>query len=211
MSRQPITPGTTVIDLLRHGQPEGDSCLLGSTDRALSDTGWQQLRSTTAHNPGWTQIISSPLQRCAAFARELSAQSSLPLTIDPEWRETSFGEWDGVSYDTLHQEHPEQLSAFWSDPNTNTPTGGEPLSAFRGRINQAWEALIDNSAQGHILLVTHSGVIRQVLAHILEIPTDSMVPFTRIHTPYASLCRIEVYTDEQGRHWPRLLSLGSTG
>ena len=209
MTSSAILPKTTVFDLLRHGQPQGGSCLLGSTDHPLTKEGWQQLRIATSPNPGWTKIISSPLCRCAEFAKEFSKENKLPLTVMEEWQEISFGEWDGKGYQEIYQEYPNALSAFWDAPRKNTPPGGEPLDEFSKRIHQAWLDLIQQSGNEHILLVTHSGVIRQVLAHILDIPDTSTAPTTRIHTPYASLCRIEVYTDETGKHWPRLMSLGS--
>ena len=189
----------------------GGSCLLGSTDRPVTKPGREQLIAATTNNPGWDRVVSSPLLRCSDFAIYFAEQQSLPITLNHEWREICFGEWDGKTYEEIHNSNPDALSAFWDSPLKNTPPGGEPLRDFASRIQNAWQGLINTSADQHVLLVTHSGVIRQVLAHILEIPETSTAPTTRIHTPYASLTRIEVYTDEQGKHWPRLMFLGAQG
>ncbi|WP_281648043.1 histidine phosphatase family protein [Parendozoicomonas sp. Alg238-R29] len=204
-------PRTITVDLLRHGKPEGGKCLLGSTDHSLTEQGWQELRSTASIYSGWNRIVSSPLQRCSAFAENFSKQRGLPLTKLSGWREIDFGLWDGKSYEYLHQAESEALSAFWSDPLNNTPPEGEPVRKFAQRIQSSWQDLINQSSdREHILLVTHSGVIRQLIAYILDIPETSTASTTRLNLPYASLCRIEVYVDEQGEHWPRLMFLDTT-
>ncbi|NIU60591.1 MAG: histidine phosphatase family protein, partial [Pseudomonas stutzeri] len=59
--------------------------------------GWQQMRDAVALAGPWDVLVSSPLQRCAAFARELAAERRLPLRIEPELRELHFGAWEGRS------------------------------------------------------------------------------------------------------------------
>ena len=59
----------TTLDFLRHGQPNGGSRYRGNgVDDPLSDLGWRQMRDTTAGVAGWQRVISSPMQRCVAFA-----------------------------------------------------------------------------------------------------------------------------------------------
>ena len=55
----------TLIDLLRHGEPEGGRAYRGhSIDDPLSETGWQQMWAAVGYHKPWEQIVSSPLQRC---------------------------------------------------------------------------------------------------------------------------------------------------
>jgi alpha-ribazole phosphatase len=69
------------IDLLRHGET-GQRSYRGQLDDALTAAGWAQLRAAVEGRE-WDMIVSSTLQRCAAFARELSAARGLPLRLDP--------------------------------------------------------------------------------------------------------------------------------
>ena len=75
---------TTVIDLIRHGEPEGGVRIRGSRDDPLSDIGWSQMWSAVGQAKPWHEIVSSPLSRCAAFARELG--SPLELSVHEEHR-----------------------------------------------------------------------------------------------------------------------------
>ncbi len=57
---------TTTIDLLRHGACEGGEIFRGSSDVALSEQGWQQMRAAIADETApWQAVVSSSLQRCA--------------------------------------------------------------------------------------------------------------------------------------------------
>ena len=67
------------IDLLRHGETERGGGFRGSLDDALTARGWQQMHAALHGAGPWDALISSPLQRCAAFASQLAAQRALPL------------------------------------------------------------------------------------------------------------------------------------
>ena len=208
ISEIPSVNGSTMtVDLLRHGQPDSDGCLAGHFDAALTVTGWEQLRKQMGQRTSYDLVVSSPLQRCSSFAQEYSKQNNLPLSIEDEWQEMGFGDWDGVPYKTLHERYPEALSNFWSDPWQHTPPNGETVAAFHQRIINAWQQLLDAYAGKSVLLVCHSGVIRQILADILGMNLRSNLSLSRFNIPHASLTRIEAYRDEQGKLWPRLMFL----
>lgn len=98
LSNKPIT---TIIDLLRHGDVEGGRKYRGQLDDPLSELGWNQLRTATINKQPWQHIITSPLKRCEKFANELAQTHSLPLQIDPKFKEVSFGLWEGKTAEEL--------------------------------------------------------------------------------------------------------------
>ena len=59
------------LDLLRHGETESGGGFRGSLDDALTARGWAQMR-TAVEGGRWDLLVSSPLQRCRAFAEELA-------------------------------------------------------------------------------------------------------------------------------------------
>ena len=66
---------TTRLDYLRHGQPIGGQRFRGNgIDDPLSGLGWRQMRETAAAIGSWQRVITSPMQRCAAFAEWLATQ-----------------------------------------------------------------------------------------------------------------------------------------
>ena len=196
---------TTVIDLLRHGDVEGGRRYRGQLDDPLSDLGWQQLRTVTANKQDWQQIITSPLKRCADFSTELAQKHSLPLDVVPEFKEVSFGLWEGKTADELLRAEPENIKRYWNDPIQETPPQGENLLSFEKRILSAWKKILNDHKGNHILLISHAGVMRIILCHILGMPLTELF---KLDIGLAKASRIQVEHAE-GETWPRLIFHGS--
>jgi len=178
-----------LLDLLRHGETVGGNRFRGRLDDELTDLGWSQMRAavqTGGPDPnGWQRIISSPASRCRAFAESLSLELSLPLAILPSFAERDFGDWEGMSPDAIA---PDDLARFWSDPQQFTPPRAEPLTHFRHRVRGGWKQLLDED-HGHVLLITHGGVIRIIIAEVLGIPPDRLL---LIEVPHACRTRLRL-------------------
>ena len=163
------------IDVLRHGETELSGCLRGSTDDALTAQGWAQMQQgirtvlntdITAVNPEqmpWQAIWTSPLQRCARFAVDLSEHLALPLYRSAALQEMHFGDWEGQSTALLYQQFPEQLAEFWQHPTRFTPPQAEPLLQFQQRVLGGLQQIViqmRDLATERALLVSHGGVIK---------------------------------------------------
>lgn len=183
---------TTVIDLMRHGEPEGGRLFRGSKDDPLSATGWQQMRTVAAEFRPWQAVVSSPLRRCREFAEELATRHGLPVEIDPLFREIGFGNWEGLSAEQVEVRHPGALAEYWRAPEGYTPPGGEPLVRFDARIEAAWDGLLERHRGAHVLLVCHGGVIRACLRQVLGLPLANL---WRIDVPYAAPTRVRIHGD----------------
>jgi broad specificity phosphatase PhoE len=184
---------TTTVDLLRHGECEGGNIYRGSTDVALSDTGWQQLREQTSNSPGWQSIISSPLQRCALFAEELADRFTLPLQLAPAFQEVHFGDWEGQEIASVWREQGNHVRRFFADPINAAPPNGEALYSFEQRVLAGWHHMVEQQRGNHILLVAHGGTIRVLLAQVLGMPLSRI---SNLEVPYASASRIKIHHHE---------------
>ena len=180
----------TTVDLMRHGEPVGGERYRGSLDDPLSAQGWQQMRAVVGGHCPWDMVLSSPLIRCAAFAREFSEQHSRSLEVIPDFREIGFGSWEGLSIAQIETKQPQALHRFWQDPLKYPPPGGEMLSDFRLRVTTAWNKVIRRYYGQHLLLVCHGGVIRMLLSYVLEIPLNRI---WRLAVPYAAVSRVCIY------------------
>ncbi|MBO2551128.1 histidine phosphatase family protein [Shewanella algae] len=239
------------IYLLRHGECEGGEIIRGRSDVALSDEGkaqmwrsWRAISSALEQLPSQPErlaLLSSPAQRCQAFAAELKADMPdyfpAPLQQHDWLWELDFGDWDGMKVASVYQQHSEAAEAFWRDPVANTPPGGESLPAFRSRVLDGWQTMVqrwlarevsssESSVSGDsassasadaALILTHSGVIRLLLAEILlpgQMPPAAV--FNALELPYAAWVRITLYAsrDTSGEsdqewqcfsklHWPQ--------
>lgn len=186
----------TVIDLIRHGEPVGGVLIRGQRNDPLSEIGWQQMWAAVERERSWQRIVSSPLSRCADFARDLGKTLSIPVTLEARLSEIGFGDWEGMDPARLYRDCPEAIDGFWTDPESNPPPGGESFSRFQARVSEALEGIFRGYAGEHLLVVAHGGVIRMIIAQVLGMPAANIF---RMEVPYAAVSRIVL---EQGG--PRL-------
>lgn len=166
---------TLHLDLLRHGETELGGGLRGSLDDALTEKGWTQMRAAVVEGGPWDRIVSSPLQRCARFAAELGEQLSLSVHLDKDLQELHFGAWEGQSAAALMETDAEALGLFWADPYSFTPPQGEPVSEFSSRVLAAVARLHSSYAGERVLLISHGGVMRLLLAQARGLPREQLL------------------------------------
>ena len=185
-----MTDSPTTLDLLRHGACAGGDIFRGTTDSALTEDGWRQMAAAVAPHRGWHRVLTSPLQRCRAFAEKHASDRGLPLQVDPGLREIHFGAWEGRDITALWREEADALEHYYRFPNTITPPNGEPLTTARDRLAVTWRALLDQHRGEHLLLVLHGGAIRLLLCQVLGAPLTSCQHFS---IPHGCLIRLRVY------------------
>ena len=178
---------TLILDLLRHGETELGGGLRGSLDDALTAKGWAQMRDTVEGQGPWDRLVSSPLQRCARFADELGERLGLPVTLEPGLQELHFGVWEGQSAASLMDTDAEALGRFWADPYGFTPPQGEPVLAFSERVLAAVERLRLAYAGERVLLISHGGVMRLLLARARGLPREQLLNVEVAHGALFSL------------------------
>lgn len=187
----------TLIDMLRHGEPVGGRRYRGQIDDPLSDKGWRQMRAATMEARPWTAIVSSPLLRCRAFAEELAGQTGLPLAVDDRLKEVGFGAWEGRTAEELRAAEPDQLFNFKCDPVAWRPEGGEVLADFYRRVSWAWEDILSRHAGGHVLVISHAGVMRMAICHALGLAATHAY---RLQIASAAMARLQVEQRGERRH-----------
>ena len=169
------------LDLLRHGETELGGGLRGSLDDALTAAGWAQMRAAVQGQGPWARIVSSPLQRCALFARELGGQLDLPVTFDKDLQELHFGAWEGQSAAALMETDEQALGLFWADPYSFTPPEGEPVLEFSQRVRAAVNRLQQAYAGERVLVVCHGGVMKLLLAQARGLPREQLLQVQVAH------------------------------
>ncbi len=186
-----MTITSTYIELLRHGEVMGGSCYRGITNDSLTSTGWAQMQDKIASQPDWDIIISSPLSRCYAFAQTLANQRQLPIINSPSLQEIDFGDWEGK---TAAQIDPQLLARFYADPVNFSIPNAECFIDFQQRILNTWQTLLKTHQGKRILIITHAGVIRVILANSLGMDTQHSF---RLKIAHACLSSIECFHDTE--------------
>ncbi|MDO6620528.1 MULTISPECIES: histidine phosphatase family protein [unclassified Shewanella] len=214
----------TKFTLLRHGQPQLSDCLLGRTNAPLTALGWQQLRQSSI-GLGFDRIISSPLERCSAFAQQLAHESAVPITICADWQEMDFGLWDGLPLKQLWAATDIDYPKFWQNPFLSQPPQGESSIQLMQRVVKQIQLLSRQYQGQHLLIVTHSGVIR-IIMHWLLCHSNSIDKFSEaflsshshshqycnahlsnLMVSYAARLQINTFIDDDKVLWPQLTGL----
>jgi alpha-ribazole phosphatase len=69
----------------------------------------------------------------------------------------------------------EALGLFWADPYSFTPPQGEPVVDFSTRVLAAVERLQATCAGERVLLISHGGVMRLLLAQARGLPREQLL------------------------------------
>ncbi|WP_294391690.1 histidine phosphatase family protein [uncultured Sphingomonas sp.] len=165
---------------MRHGEPVLAGRLLGHTDCPATPAGIAACRAAAARLEV-TEIVSSDLLRAHACAQAIAGHS-LPVRLDPRWRELDFGAWDGCLAAEVDSQ---ALARFWDDPDAAPPPGGECWSALVARVGAALAEITEPA-----LVVTHAGAMRAALASACGFDARQVWAFD---LPYAGILSLRLW------------------
>ncbi|MCC5932298.1 MAG: alpha-ribazole phosphatase [Cyclobacteriaceae bacterium] len=165
-----------LITLVRHTRVQIESHVLyGHTDVPLAST-WQGDFNevlSKVNTDSQVVIYCSPLSRCVKLAERLSEKLSAKIIKEDRIKELNYGEWEEKHLNTLPQD---QLVRWKSNFVNQSCPGGE---TFRQLLIRSLASIDDIKQTPHkeVIVVTHSGVIRALLAHYLRIPLEYIFSF----------------------------------
>lgn len=132
----------------------------GNLDIGLAPTFEADCAAVQAIIPNVDRIFSSPLQRCRILAERIANVAGKGLVCDPALQEMNFGSWQGCKWDDVSIAELDKWAADFEDAR---PHGGESISQVRLRLKELVVS-IDACSDERILMVTHAGVIRVLIA-----------------------------------------------
>ena len=154
------------IYLIRHTQTATDPGLCyGQSDVALADSFEDETADLHDKLPEFDDdcsVFSSPLTRCLQLAQTFSDT----VTADARLQELNFGDWEGLRFDALE---PDILQHWTNNFVTAAPPNGENFEDLYQRAGDFWQDLLAVKAK-QVLVITHAGVIRALLARALNLP-----------------------------------------
>lgn len=164
----------TQLVLIRHGHTTSNSRegaqLSGRTDVPLSERGRAEVRSLRQRlrwEPPFAAIFTSPLQRAYDTASALADAGCGPLHVCAGLQEIDCGVLDGLPLDEVRRRVPDLWAANLrqDDARFRWP-GGESYREFRCRCLRAVRAIARAYRGERVALVTHAGVVSQVIGAI---------------------------------------------
>ncbi len=170
---------TTRLFLIRHGETLANREMrcIGTRDDALSPVGEvqaTQLASALTPLP-IAAIYSSSLQRARHTAEAIATPHQLVVQVTPELRECNFGVWEGLSRAEVLAQSAEDAARLhaWEQDATTAPPDGESFAAMQQRVRTFVEQLAEQYVGQTLVLVSHVGPIKVLLAAALEAPLSA--------------------------------------
>ncbi len=176
------------IFLVRHTKVAvEESICYGQHDVPLSNSFEKELITIREKLPisSETPILSSPLTRCLQLAKALNSAN---VKVDKRLLEINFGEFEMMEWEQIKRTYNE----LFQDYVNSTPPGGESYMDLYKRVVKFYKELISNRLNV-VILVTHAGVIRSILAYILKIPLEKAFS---LQISYGGVSKVTIHSEE---------------
>ncbi|GAB4285566.1 MAG: alpha-ribazole phosphatase [Coriobacteriia bacterium] len=115
------------------------------------------------------RVYTSPLQRAMAVAVHV-AGCGVPLLVREGLAEVDFGPAEGLTFEEISA-----LGMAVEQPGLPAPDGkrvvGEAWDTFYSRVRSAAEEMV--AEEGRTAVIAHGGVVRALVAHLLELPHEA--------------------------------------
>lgn len=182
--------------LTRHGQTDWNIArrYQGHSNTALNQVGILQAEQLAKRlsKESIHAIYASDLTRAANTAQAIAAFHQLEAHTDSRWRELSFGDWEGMTYEEMSAHSPDLFDAWMKDSLTVSTPNGETHCQLAKRIQKAFDELKAKHKDETILIVGHSGSMQTLLALTLGVDLSR---YWQFRISQASLSEMTVYDD----------------
>ncbi|HEV3304248.1 MAG TPA: histidine phosphatase family protein [Planctomycetaceae bacterium] len=164
----------STLYLVRHGATDANLrrpyVLQGrGIDLPLNPTGAQQAERVAellAQN-SVSAVYSSPMRRALETARAIAARCRVDVVVRDELIECNVGRWEGLSWDGIREQFPEECENFQRDPSRFPYLGGETYSDVARRAVPVLERLLERHWGEEFAVVAHNIVNRVSVATFL--------------------------------------------
>jgi broad specificity phosphatase PhoE len=186
----PAVPTTRLL-LVRHAEVETRYHRIfgGKIDMNLSPRGHEQayILAQFLLAKQLEAIYASPMKRVQQTLMPFLSNGAPPQTILPNLREVDFGDWTGLNWEQVSEKFKLLTHEWLEHIERGVMPNGENGVQFRGRIEPCVRKIIKDHPGQTIGIFCHGGVIRMILAILLEIPLARTNMF---EIEYASMTQI---------------------
>ncbi len=189
----------TRVIIIRHGETEWNASVKyqGHTDVELSEVGKAQAVKVGERlkKEKINAIYSSDLKRAYDTGLQIAKRCRLSCITQEDLRETSFGEWEGLTYKEISSKYPKLVKKWRSDPETIKPPGGESFRQMQERVINIFNKIISKHPGETVALISHGGTIRVLLCYILGV---KLKYYWKFKVDNCSITRIEIHEEKSG-------------
>jgi probable phosphoglycerate mutase len=165
----------TRLVLVRHGQTDHnrEGRLQGQIDIPLNERGLQQaetLARAIASSPP-DLLVASPLERARDTAGAVARACGLVVTTDEAFLERSFGQWEGLRGEEIHQRWPAE-HADWRAHRPILGLAIEDRPEVGERVAEGCRRLVRENPGRTVMVVAHGAAITLGITALLGLDTN---------------------------------------
>ncbi|HEX5137483.1 MAG TPA: histidine phosphatase family protein [Planctomycetota bacterium] len=168
-----MTPA--LLLLARHGETDWnrERKVQGHTDIPLNEEGRRQAQRLAVRVKGFAidALLASDLARASETARIVGDALGMAPVLSPAWREIGLGALEGIDAPGAHKDFGELVTAAARQPGP-LAAGAETFRAFEARILEGYGALARAHAGKTVLVVSHGGTLKTLIAHLVGLPAE---------------------------------------
>jgi broad specificity phosphatase PhoE len=161
----------------------------GRIDMELSPRGQTQagaLADFLRHKP-LDAAYASPMKRVQQTLVPFCSNGFPNPVIVPDFREVDFGDWTGHGWDAVHEKFGVSAYEWLKHLECGSLPNGECAATFRARIEPQLRDIVQRHAGQAVAIFCHGGVIRMMLAILLDLP---LVRTNAFDVEYASVTEV---------------------
>lgn len=181
----------TQLYLLRHaeGETRYQRVFGGQIDMDLSERGEEQSQALAAYlkHHSIDAVYGSPMKRVQRTMAPFLRQSGHRPVLMEELREIDFGRWTGLSWAEVHEKFGIHAFQWLHQLEGGGIENAESIPHFQNRLRKALHRIFKERPSQCVAIFCHGGVIRGLLAELLDLPLPKMGGFD---IEYGSLTRI---------------------
>ena len=171
----------TVLILIRHGETLWNTQLRmqGSLDSDLTPKGETQIKALGEwmKEVPFDYLYCSDTPRAHKTAEAIRKFTGHNLNFDKRLREKNLGVFEGLTSEEARERYPENFQQFKTAGASYVIDQGESTQQLLKRALDAIEEIRDRHPQKVAVAVTHGGVVRVLMKHVLGIPLDAPTQF----------------------------------
>ena len=198
------TDKDTVVTLVRHAEVAApyQGIFGGVVDMDLSPRGHEQAAALAnyLHKRTFDAIYASPMKRVQQTLSPLLVNGCPRPIYLQGLKELDFGAWTGMPWKEIQEKFGVSAHQWLLQLEAGKIPNAESVAAFRARVEPCLRQMLSDQVGKQVAVVCHGGVIRMILAILLEWPISRIAAF---ELQYASLTQVSV---QDGQAHFRLLN-----
>lgn len=182
----------TRLYLVRHGEVEQRYHRIfgGRIDMNLSPHGAEQATALAEylHRHPLHAAYASPMRRVQQTLAPYVDRGGHSPQVMHDLREVDFGDWTGLAWQEVHEKYGTSAFSWLEMLETGGIPNAETAEGYRARVQPCLRHILAEHPDQSVAVFCHGGVVRQLLAIMLDLPLSRMSMF---EVDYASVSIVD--------------------